>query len=133
MTIYASDQQLYTCIGELFRRIGDEHPAAEESVLDAGLLINFRCTQPAAIVTIDGRERPLQILYGTPARRPDLEIELTADALHHILLGDLKLTKAVGSRKLKPKGPVWKVFVLEPILSSAQTLYPQVIQDCNAG
>lgn len=130
MTVYVSDQHLYACVGELFRRIGKEHPAAEESVLDAGLVINFRCTQPDALVTIDGRERPLQITYGTAARKPDLDIEISADALHQILLGDLKLAKAVGSRQLKPKGPIWKVFVLEPIFTTAQTVYPQVIQEC---
>jgi hypothetical protein len=72
---------------------------------------------------------PVQIHYGSSPKKPDLDVDLTADALHQILLGELRLRKALGSGAMKVKGPFWKSFALEEILHHGQALYPQVIRD----
>jgi hypothetical protein len=38
----------------------------------------------------------------------------------------LSLTKAVGSKKVKPKGPVWKVMALADLFYHAQKIYPEI-------
>lgn len=132
MTVYASDKQLYGCFETLFSRIEEEDKKAAESLLKSKLSIRFRCSDPTADILIDARKKPVQILYGTAKVKPVLDIELSADTLHDILLGDIGLSKAMGSGRMKPKGPIWKSVALEPLLHDAQKLYPEVLKECNS-
>ena len=123
---YQNDAQLYDCLQTLFGRVEADLPQATESLLKAKLCIRFNCRVPDAELTLNARERPLQIEYGRSAHKPDLDIDLTGEALHQILLGNLSLTKAVGSKKVKPKGPVWKVMALADLFYHAQKIYPDI-------
>ena len=114
----------------LFKRIEKENSAAAESLLKSKLSIRFRCSQPTADILIDARKKPVQIAYGSTDIKPTLDINLSADTLHEILLGDIGLSKAMGSKRMKPKGPIWKSVVLEPLLHDAQKLYPEVLKQC---
>lgn len=126
MMAYQNDAQLYTCLQDLFGRVEADLPQATESLLKAKLCIRFNCDVPDAELTLNARERPLQIDYGRSTHKPDLDVDITGEALHQILLGQLSLTKAVGSKKLKPKGPVWKVMALADLFYHAQKIYPDV-------
>ncbi len=130
MAVYNSSEQLYATLRTLFAQMEAEDSAAVESLLKSRLRIRFRCSAPTALVTLDARERPLQITYGGPAKSSvDLDVELTGDALHQILLGDLKLTKALGSGQLKPNGPVWKAMALADLFRFTQVVYPAVARE----
>ena len=131
MPIYATDQQLYTCFKALFNRIGEEDKEAEAALLKSQLSIRFSCSDPTANILIDAQKEPLQIFYGDTSIKPKLDIALTADTLHEILLGEIGLSKAMGSKRLKPKGPIWKSVALEPLLHDAQKFYPEVLKVCN--
>jgi hypothetical protein len=129
--VYASDKQLYSCFRALFNKIEEEDAAASESLLKSKLSIRFQCSEPTATITIDARKNPVTIVYGSSGIKPILDISLSADTLHEILLGDIGLTKAMGSGRMKPKGPIWKSTALEPLLHDAQKLYPEILQNCN--
>jgi hypothetical protein len=131
MPIYATDDQLYTCFKALFSRIGEEDDEAEKALLKSKLSIRFNCEDPSASILIDAQKEPLQILYGNTSIKPKLDIALSADTLHEILLGDIGLSKAMGSGRMKPKGPIWKSVALEPLLHDAQKFYPEVLKECN--
>jgi hypothetical protein len=76
---------------------------------------------------INAQKRPLQIEYGRAnSHKPDLDVDVTGEALHQILLGQLSLTKAVGSKQLKPKGPIWKIMALADLFYHVQKIYPDV-------
>ena len=124
---YRDETQLYSCLGQLFDQVEADMPQAADSLLKAKLSIRFNVTEPAALLLINAKERPLQIEYGRANNlKPDLEVDITGEALHQILLGQLSLTKAVGSKKVKPKGPVWKVMALADLFYHAQKIYPAV-------
>lgn len=131
MAIYATDEQLYETLRLLFARMAAENANADASLLKSRLRIRFRCSEPTAVVVFDARERPLQIIYGGEAAKTavDLDVAVTTDALHEILLGNLRLTKALGSGQLKPNGPVWKVTALADLFHAAQAIYPIVAQE----
>ena len=78
---------------------------------------------------VNGRKDPPQITYGKTALRPDLEIQLSADTLHKILLGELRLSSAVATRQLAVRGPIHKSLVFEDIFHSAQAFYPSVLEE----
>jgi len=87
---------LYTCFEALFTQIGEVDPNAADDVLKAKIAIRFHCSEPQADIVINGRKRPLQIYYGSSIIKPQLDIELSGDTLHEILLGTLCLSKAIG-------------------------------------
>lgn len=131
MPVYDSSEQLYTCLKLFFSRIGDNDPSVSGKVTTSRLIMRMRTWDPITEVLIDGRKIPIRISYGPSKLRPDIELELTADALHQILLGELGLKKAIGSGWLKFRGPVWKSFAMESIFRRGQEIYPQIYQDCN--
>lgn len=127
MPIYADDAQLYRCFQTLFGIIETHDPKAADALLKASLAITFQCTQPTASITIDARRAPVQLAYGPTSVKPTIEVGLTADTLHCLLLGEIRLTKAIGSELVDLKGPVWKTMSLADIFHYAQQFYPGVL------
>ena len=128
MPVYSNPELLQTTLKTLFTRVGQD-PEAVKSVISSKLILRLRVTAPSADVVVNGRKNPPQITYGTTTLRPDLEIELSADALHQILLGELRLSSAVAARQLVVRGPIFKTFVFEDIFHSAQAFYPSVLEE----
>jgi len=131
MAIYASDTQLYSCFEQLFAVIENHDPQAANALLKASLAIRFDCAAPRASITIDARRAPVNVLYGPTDVKPTIEIGLTADTLHCLLLGSIRLGKAVGSDLLDMKGPVWKTLALADVFRNAQKFYPAVLETHN--
>jgi len=131
MPVYNTSEQLYQCLKLLFTRLDEVYPSASQKVASSHLVMRMRLREPSAEVLIDGRSNPVKIGFGPSTIRPDLELNLTADALHNILLGKLNLKKAIGSGSLSFRGPVWKSFVMEDIFRRGQILYPDILRECN--
>ncbi len=129
MSIYASDAQLYACLRTLFEIIEQHDPQAADALLKASLAITFNCSTPQAAVTIDARRSPVKFLFGPSDLKPTIEVGLTADTLHCLLLGEIRLAKAIGSDLVNLKGPVWKTLSLADIFHHAQRFYPDVLAD----
>lgn len=126
---YQDEAQLYKYLEDVFNKVEVDMPQATESLLKAKLSIRFNVSGPEATLVINAKKRPLHIEYGrSNSIKADLVVDLTGDALHQILLGQLTLTKAVGSKKVKPKGPVWKVMALADLFYHAQKVYPAVYE-----
>ena len=124
---YQDEAQLYNCMQDLFGRVEADLPQATESLIKAKLSIRFNVSDPEAMLLINAKKRPLQIEYGrVNSHNPDLDVDVTGEALHQILLGQLSLTKAMGSKKVKPKGPIWKIMALADLFYHAQKIYPAV-------
>ncbi len=129
MAEFSSSEQLYQVLRTLFGRIAAFAPGAAQPAGQSRLVIRLQCTQPEASVVINGRKLPPEITYGKTLLRPDLDVELTADALHHILLADLPLRKALSSGQMKVRGQILKTYALEFILHQGQEVYPQIARE----
>ncbi len=124
---YQNEAQLYNCMQDLFGRVEADLPQATESLVKAKLCIRFNVSDPDATLLVNAKKRPLQIEYGRAnSCKPDLEVDTAGDALHQILLGRLSLTKAVGSKQVRPKGPIWKIMALADLFYHAQKIYPAI-------
>jgi hypothetical protein len=133
MPIYQNSEQLYACTRELFGRVRTQTPEAAHKLEEFGLSVRFNCQGPAAVIVIDGGTRPANYSFGLNGVRPDLDIDLSADTLHSILMGDLSLTKALASRALVARGPVMKIVVLADLFRQCQTLYPSIASEHGLG
>jgi hypothetical protein len=112
----------------LFDIIEQHDPQASDALLKASLIITFQCTSPTAAITISARRAPVQVLYGPTKLKPTIEVGLEADTLHCLLLGDIRLTKAIGAELVTLKGPVWKTLSLADLFHYAQQFYPGVLE-----
>ena len=128
MAIYQSSEQLYTCARQLFEQIQKDDPDAAATLLKSRLVIRLQMSQPISEVVINGRNSTVETHFGKNVLKPDIEIGMSGDTLHAILLGQITLTKALGSGKLTIKGPIWKATVLADLFRQSQTLYPRVLQ-----
>jgi len=113
----------------LFARIEAEEPGAADAILASRLVIRLRCTAPEAEFTINGRQRPVQTTFGPDSVRPTLDIELAADTLHDILMGQLSLRTALGSGLLRIRGPAMKALALADLFRRGQAVYPEVLRE----
>lgn len=129
MPVYANDDQLYACTKALFSRIAEEDPGAADAILASRLVIRLRLSGPVAELTINGRQRPVQTTFGPSTLRPTLEIDMQADTLHCIMLGELSLRSALGDGQLQVRGQVWKAMALADLFRRGQSLYPQVLRE----
>lgn len=128
MPIYANTEQLYTNLRRLFDTIQNSDPSVQHSLIMAKMLIRLDLTGPVAQVTINGRQVPVRVIYGKTTLRPDLDVSMSADTFHQILLSELPLTRALANGQMRVRGPIWKTSTLENILHSGQKIYPQVWQ-----
>jgi hypothetical protein len=90
----------------------------------------------ALVVVINGRERVPRVSYGgngTNPLRPDLEVSLSAETLHQILTGELRLSKALGQGVMRVRGNVLKGKVLEDLFHQGQAIYPQILFEWERG
>jgi hypothetical protein len=127
MTFYASTGQLQVALHTLLTRLGEQDPGATDAIVASRLVIRVRCTGPSAELTINARQRPVQTIFGPSKLRPSLDIELAADTLHRILLGEQSMKQALANGLLRVQGPVWKAMALAELFRRGQALYLQVL------
>lgn len=133
MVIYQDVDALYACLQQLFDRLQSEDPQASQKFSKARLMIRLHVADPAGVVVLNGRETPFAAQFGVTQGKADLEIRLTADTLHQILLGKLWLTKALGAGKLEVVGPMMKAMVLADLFLKSQKIYPAILQEQGLG
>lgn len=129
MSIYESSQQFYAIAQALFDQVQVEYPQAAEDVRKARLLIRFNCSEPDAIITINGRKEPPSVTFGEDHFRPEVDVALTTDTLHCILLGELRLAKALKTKELKVHGQVRKVLAVVDLFHQCQAIYPRILRE----
>ena len=128
MPVFSSSEMLIKVLRALFDRIGED-PQAIEEVSKTRLIYRLSFSSPRAALIINAKNNPLTIRYSETGNRANIEVQMPADMFHGILLGELKMKKAIASGKFKVKGPVWKAFVLEGIFYRGQSIYPEVLNE----
>ena len=129
MTYFAEAKQIYTVMQTLFERMKDMKPDPVEALVSSHMVIRISLTDPEAHITIDGRKHPVKIRYGQPNGRADMEIEMTAERLHLILLDEYSIKRGFSNGELKVRGPIWKALSFADIFQKGRAFYPQVLKD----
>ncbi len=133
MPIYTSTEQFYACMGQVIDSIQQHTPAAAAAVSQARVIVRMRLTDPLAEITMNGRLKPVDIRYGPTKMRADLEMQLTADTLHSLLLDELSIKQAVARGMIKVRGPVWKLAPMGRVIEAGRAFYPDVLRNCAQG
>ena len=129
MAFYKDSEQFVTTLDSLFQRVQENYPQAAQDLEKAKLILRFRCSEPEADILINGRRHPASVTFGEDRIRPEVDVQLKADTLHNILLGELKLAKAMASRALKIHGPARKTLAITGLFHECQKLYPEILKE----
>ena len=129
MPFYSDAEQIYTVMQALFVSMRDMKPDPVDAMVSSRMMLRINLSDPDATITIDGRKRPVAINYGSPNGRADMEIGMTADVLHLILLDEYSIKGGFSNGELKVRGPIWKALSFADIFQKGRTYYPQVLED----
>lgn len=127
MAFYQSSDQFYSLAKALFDRVQQNKSGASDAVNKAKLLVRLHCREPVAIITINGQRYPAEVTYGRNGIRPEVEVYLTSDTLHSILLGELTVTKALASKLLRVRGPAHKTLAVADLFYECRAIYPDLL------
>ena len=128
MPTFANADELYACLRPTFGRVAEGDPAAFDGLMKGRLLIRFKTSGPSAEISLDGRQRPVQLSYGMMSTRADLEAELPADVLHLILLDQLSIKQAMAKGQIRVRGPAWKLAVVIDVIKAGRRFYPEIVK-----
>ncbi len=131
MAVYQSDEQFYTSMQILFERMRLQEPNPIDQLAATKMLVRLTFVEPTATIIVNGRKIPVGIQYGAAKNPllPDIDAQMSADTLHAILMEKISLKHALGVRKMKVSGMLWKTNSLGAILDHGRLLYPGVLRD----
>ncbi len=128
MPVFSSADDVYRVFDALFSQLQAQNGNATRAVSKSKVVIRLNCTEPNCTITLNGRKNPPVATFGAEKMRADVQVEMAADVLHRIFLGEQSLKKAVAAKQVTVRGPVWKTFALGEIFSQGRKLYPEILR-----
>ena len=129
MPFYHDAQQIYTVMQALFENLRGMNPNPVDALVSSHMTNRLNLTEPDAQITIHGRERPVTIDYGSSSGRADMEIGMTAEILHLVLLDEYSIKQGFANGELTVRGPIWRALTFADIFKKGRVYYPKVLQD----
>lgn len=127
MTVFKSDEHFYTVMRDVFAAVAKQ-PKSLESIERSNLVIRINTLNPGAEILVDGRQPPLEVFYGTRPGKANLQIEMEADLLHYIWLGQQSMREAFFGGKIKTTGSMLKLMTLAQFFFECEKVYPQIAE-----
>ena len=119
MAIFASSDQLYRYISELFEEIATL-PEAQEALESLNLSVRFNYTHPDCIMTLTAANGEWTIARDIcEDTTPDVELTMTGDVAHKFWTGELNVMGALTTREIGIIGSLGKVMRLAPLIKTA--------------
>jgi len=123
MKAFASADELYAVITPFLDRVTTGNLRSKFSAVGDMVLITY--SDPDAQFLLDTRHDPPQVRVGDDASvdSPDIELSMSADNGHKLWLGELNITSALATRKIKVSGPLMKLLGLVPVFQPVYAEY----------
>ncbi len=128
MAFYPDSQTVCTVMTDLFQRTLAD-PQAQQEMRRAGIVFRIDISGPPATLVLDSRARPPQFFCGADSRRTDLVIHTPMDVMHQVWLGQIKLSDAFFSGRIKLDGSLLRALSLGGLFRRVEALYPGVLRD----
>lgn len=134
MAVFQNSKQFYDTIGELMERAKTD-PVVGPKIAKAGVVIQFRYTDPDAVTTINAKAKPTQagafvdVINGPTNLKPDIEMTMPADVAHQFWQNKVNLAAAIAQKKIVVKGNLMKVMGLLPAIEPLYKKYPELLKE----
>lgn len=119
MAIFATPDQLYRYISELFEEIA-MLPEAKAALKSLTLNVHFNYSAPDCEMTLTVADGDYTIARGTcDDTSPDVELTMTGDVAYKFWTGELNVMGAITTREIGVIGSLGKVMRLAPLIKTA--------------
>jgi putative sterol carrier protein len=127
MAVFASADELYAHFLPFLEKVSQGDLRQKFLSIRSSFKVNN--TDPDATLFVDCAQDPPLISVGDAASAATADIDLTmsADDSHRFWLGELNVTKAVATRRIKFSGPLLKLIGLLPVFQPAFTEYREYL------
>ncbi|MCG8615516.1 MAG: iron-containing alcohol dehydrogenase [Desulfobacterales bacterium] len=126
--VFKDSEMLCEVLTEFYEKL-KETPGIGPNLARTNLCVQFRYSNPDAVITIDATGDETRILTGEFDGTPEVTMSMNADFAHKFWHGKANLVTALTRRQVKAKGNVPKTLKLLPILKPAYDLYPAFLRD----
>ena len=124
--VFKNTDMLYDILIEFYELLKDT-PEIGPQLAQSDLCVQFRYTNPSAVITIDATGDDIEIIKGEFDGRPEVTLTMKADFAHKFWHGKANLVTALTRRQVAAKGNVPKTIKLLPILKPSYALYPKFL------
>lgn len=124
MAIFTDTEHLYSVLIPFFEMLKSDAEIGPK-ILSSGLIIQFRYTEPEAIITIHCPDE--KVLKGEINSEPTVTMSMKADTAHKFWLGNLNLMVALTKREIIAKGPIASTMKLLPIIKNSYSMYKEFL------
>lgn len=134
MSTFRDSGQFYECIGELMDR-AKKDPQVGSKIGKSGIIIQFRYTDPDAVTTVNGKDKPTQagayvdVVHGPCSLHPDVVMTMKADVAHAFWHGKVNLLQALAKKDIVATGPIPKILKLLPAVQPLYKVYPALLKE----
>ena len=134
MGTFRDSKQFYETVGELMDR-AKTNPQIGPKIAAAGIVIQFRYTDPEALTTVNAKDKPTQpgafcdVFHGPCALKPDAILAMKADIAHAFWHGKVNLLGAIAKGEIKMQGPLPKILKLLPAVEPLYKVYPALLRE----
>jgi len=127
MAVFKDTEQLSSLLKELWEKVLQDEDSAKQ-IRKAGISVRTTFHDPEAFIWV-GAEK---VLAGEEAKVDALiRLEMSADTAHDIYLKNLNLATALGTGKVKAKGPAMKLVQMASLLKRVYEEYPKLCKKHN--
>lgn len=134
MGVFRDADHFYECVGELMDR-AKKDPQVGPKIAKAGIIIQFKYSDPEAVTTVNAKEKPTQpdsyvdIVHGPSSLKPDVLMTMKADVAHAFWHGKVNLLAALSKKQIVAKGPIPKILKLLPAVEPLYQVYPALLRE----
>ena len=134
MGIFRDSAHFYQCVGELMDRAKMD-PNVGTKIGKSGIIIQFKYTNPDAVTTVNGRDKPTQpgafcdVFHGACDLKPDVVMTMKADVAHAFWHGKVNLVAALARKEIVATGPIPKILKLLPAVEPLYKVYPALLRE----
>lgn len=138
MGVFRDADQFYDSVGALMDKAKLD-PQVGAKIAKAGIIIQFRYTDPEAMTTINARDKPSQpgayvdVIHGECDLEPDILMTMKADVAHAFWQGKVNLVSALSKKQIVAEGPIPKILKLLPAVQPLYKVYPTLLKEKGYG
>jgi hypothetical protein len=138
MGVFKDSKQVYECMGELLER-AKQDPRVGGRIAKSGNIIQFCYTDPDAIITVNGRDKPAQpgayfdVIHGPCDLEPDAIMTMKADISHAFWHGKVDLITALSKKEIVAFGSLPIILKLLPAVQPLHRVYPNLLREKGYG
>lgn len=134
MSVFKDTDQFYNTVGALMDRAKMD-PEIGKKIAKAGVVIQFRYTDPDAVTTVNAKDKPTQpgafvdVIHGSTDLKADIVMTMKADTAHAFWHGKVNLVSALGKKEILLQGSQLKVLQLLPAVTPLFKVYPVLLRE----